>query len=196
MSIKDLLFNHLIKSVSISSDQIDHMIRSGRLKLLKKKDCLFKEGEVAKYVGYITKGCLKYYQIDDKGEEQIVYFAIEDWWIGDLNSFYSGKPSTYYLQALEDTELLLFTKVEFDQIRKDIPAFDEFCKIRHAKATDARMETLISQRSESAEERYLKLLQKIPDIFQRVPQHLIATYLGIKPPSLSRIRKQLTEKKK
>ena len=80
-------------------------------------------------------------------------------------------------------------------MRREIPAYDQYVKIRHAKATDARLETMMSQRAESAEIRYTKLLDGFPDIFQRVPQHYIASYLGIKPQSLSRIRKQIAERK-
>lgn len=153
------------------------------------------QGQVAKYVGFVNKGCLRYYHTDEKGEEHIVYFALEEWWIGDLSSFYSGLPSTYNLQALEPCEMFLYSKETFEAVRRDIPAYDQYVKIRHAKATDARLETMMSQRASTAEARYTKLLDGFPDIFQRVPQHYIASYLGIKPQSLSRIRKQMAERK-
>ena len=88
----------------------------------------------------------------------------------------------------------MFTVETFDRLRSEVPAYEEFRKKAHARATAARLETMMSQRSQTAEERYLKMLEKFPDIFQRVPQHYIASFLGVKPQSLSRIRKQLTEK--
>jgi CRP-like cAMP-binding protein len=190
-----LLFEHLNRTVTLSEAEAALMLRMAKVTNLKKKEHLFMEGQVAKYVGFVNKGCLKYYRLDDTGEEHIVYFAVEEWWIGDLSSLYSGQPSTFNLQALEPCELFLYTREAFEAIRRDIPAFDQYAKLRHAKATDARLETMMSQRAESAEARYLKLLQGFPDIFQRVPQHLIASYLGIKPQSLSRIRKEIAERR-
>lgn len=195
MSEFSLLHRHLNKTVPVSLPEAERMYTLAKIKSLAPQEFLFKEGELARYVGFVNKGCLKYYQISNEGEENIIYFAIEEWWIGDLNSFYSNLPTQYFLQALEKTELFLYDKLVFDSIRSEIPAFDQYCKIRHAKATDARLENLVSQKSDTAEIRYQKLLEKIPDIFQRVPQRLIASYLGIKPQSLSRIRGLMAKKK-
>lgn len=196
MALHTRLFEHLNRTVTISEPEAEKMLHLARITPLKKKEHLFVEGQVARFVGFVNKGCLKYYRLDATGEEHIVYFAVEEWWIGDLSSFYSGEPSTYNLQALEPCELFLFTKESFETVRSEIPAYDQYVKIRHAKATDARLETLMSQRSDSAETRYTKMLERFPDIFQRVPQHLIASYLGIKPQSLSRIRKQMAERRR
>ena len=194
MSQFQRLHQHLNGTVKITEAEVARMMELAKITRLKKKEHLFMEGQVAKYVGFVNKGCLKYYRLDDGGTEHIVYFAVEEWWIGDLSSFYSNQPSTFNLQALEPCELFLYTTSTFDTIRSEIPAFDQYCKIRHAKATDARMETMMSQRADSAELRYTKMLERFPAIFQRVPQHLIASYLGIKPQSLSRIRKQMAER--
>lgn len=189
------LYEHLNRTVTLSEADAEKMLRLAKVVKLKKKEHLFIQGQVARYVGFVNKGCLRYYRIDEKGEEHIIYFAIEEWWIGDLSSFYSGQISNFNLQALEPCEMFLFTKEIFDTIRLEIPAFDLYAKIRHAKATDARVETMMSQRTVSAEERYTKLLDGFPDIFQRVPQHFIASYLGIKPQSLSRIRKKMADRR-
>ena len=182
------------KTVRFTEADTERLMSLAKVVQLKKKDFLFQEGEYCKYVGFVNKGCLRYYQTDQKGEEHIIYFAQEEWWIGDLDSFYSRNPTPYYLQALEPCELFLFTVETFDRLRSEVPAYEEFRKKAHARATAARLETMMSQRSQTAEERYLKMLEKFPDIFQRVPQHYIASFLGVKPQSLSRIRKQLTEK--
>ncbi len=194
MARHTLLLEHLNRTVTITEAEAEKMLHLAKVTKLKKKEHLFMEGQVAKYVGFVNKGCLRYYRLDEKGEEHIVYFAVEEWWIGDLSSFYSGQPSTFNLQALEPCEMFLYTKDTFEMLRRDIPAYDQYVKIRHAKATDARLEAMMSQRTDSAEARYTKLLQGFPDIFQRVPQHFIASYLGIKPQSLSRIRKQMAER--
>ena len=175
--------------------ECEYMLSVCRHQILKKKQHLFINGEIAKYVGFINRGCMRYYYIDNKGDEHIIYFAQEEWWIGDLNSFYNETPTPNNLQALEECELFLYDKESFEKIRNDVPAYDAFVKAKHAKAADARIETMMSQRSEGAEERYQKLLKSFPDIFQRVPQHYIASYLGIKPESLSRIRKKIYSQK-
>lgn len=190
-----LLFTHLNRNAPVPEAEVLKLMALAKVKALKKKEYLFQEGQVARYVGFVNRGCLRYYRLDDSGKEHIVYFAIEEWWIGDLSSFYSGQPTTFNLQALEPCELFLFTKETFEQARQEIPAYDRHVKLLHARATDARLETMMSQRSNTAEARYLKLLEGFPDIFQRVPQHYIASFLGIKPQSLSRIRKKLAEGK-
>ena len=189
------LYLFLRRQVEISKEEIEYMMSFSKIKILKKKEFLFQEGEIARYVGFVNQGVLRYYYIDNNGNELIIYFAQEEWWIGDLNSFYSDTPTPYFLQALEHCELFLFNCQNFDHIREKIPAYEEFRKRAHAKATAARMTTTMSLLSETAEDRYLKLLKSFPNIFQRVPQHYIASFLGIKPQSLSRIRKRLAEKK-
>jgi len=191
----ELLHKHLSSIVKISHEECDYMLSLAKEFLLKKKEHFFINGEIAKYVGFIQKGCLRYYYIDEKGEDHIIYFAQEEWWIGDLDSFYRDVPTNTNLQALEETIIYAFDKKNFDTIRSEIPAFDEYVKKRHAKATSARLDDMMAQRSTTAEDRYLKLLSSFPDIFQRVPQHYIASYLGIKPESLSRIRKKLYQKR-
>lgn len=190
----ELLHRFMNKTVRFTEADTEHLMTLAKVVQLKKKEYLFREGEYARYVGYVNKGCLRYFQTDQKGEEHIIYFAQEEWWIGDLDSFYSKNPTPYNLQALEPCELFLFTVETFDRLRSEVPAYEEFRKKAHARATAARLETMMSQRSQTAEDRYLKMLEKFPDIFQRVPQHFIASFLGIKPQSLSRIRKQLSEK--
>ncbi len=190
----DRLYKFLRKKVIISPEEVEYMMGFSKIIKLKKKEYLFREGDMARYVGFVNQGVLRYYFVDNQGEEHIIYFAQEEWWVGDLNSFYGQTPTPYNLQALEDTEIFGFHLENFDLIRREVPPFEEFRKASHAKATAARINNSLSLLSESAEERYTKLLKSFPDIFQRVPQHYIASFLGIKPQSLSRIRKLLAEK--
>ena len=189
------LYQHLKTIVHILPEEVEKMMAFAKIVQLKKKNFLFQEGEIDRYVGYVNKGVLRYFFNDENAEEHIIYFAQENWWVGDLNSFYGNVPTPYNLQALENTELFLFNRENFTRVREMIPAYDEYVTLRHAKATSARLETMMSFRSEPAEARYEKLLRGFPDIFQRVPQHYIASYLGVKPQSLSRIRKNIAEKK-
>ena len=190
----DRLYKFLRKKVAISPEEVEYMMSFAKIIQLKKKEYLFREGDITRYVGFVNKGVLRYFFMDTQADEHIIYFAQEEWWVGDLNSFYGQTPTPYYLQALEPTEIFAYTVENFDTMRRDVPSFEEFRKASHAKATAARINNMMSLRAESAEERYIKLLTGFPDIFQRVPQHYIASYLGIKPQSLSRIRKLLAEK--
>jgi len=160
---------------------------------LKKKEYLFREHDVLTHLGFVEKGCLRYYLVDNKGDEHIVYFAFEGWWIGDMNSFFHSKPTIYNLQALEDCQLYLFNRVNFQRAIDETPYGDFYLNATRSSYT-ATQKRYAEINTKSAEEKYLELLGKNPQIFQRVPQHYIASYLGIKPQSLSRIRKNLTKK--
>jgi len=164
-----------------------------KIKNLSKDQYLFREGEINRYLAFVNKGCLRYFLINKKGDEHTIYFALENWWIGDMQSFFSEKPSPYAMQALEDCELFAFSRERFQFAIDKIPAFERFYKSIIPRSYAAMQERFATNQSESAEERYLTLLKRQPEVFQRVPQYLIASYLGIKPQSLSRIRKKIAE---
>ncbi|MDB5051258.1 MAG: cyclic nucleotide-binding protein [Fibrobacteres bacterium] len=153
---------------------------------------LFKQDEVCRWVGFVDSGCLRYYMLDHQAEERIIYFAVEDWWVGDLGSFNGGTRSLYNLQALEAAQLLLFERETFPELCRLCPAWERFYRLKTQQAYSAITDRYIQFQALSAEEKYLQLARKSPSLFQRVPQHYIASYLGIKPQSLSRIRKKLS----
>ena len=158
---------------------------------LPKKELLFRADDVVKHLAFVQTGCIRYYLIDNKGNEHIVYFGTEGWWVGDMNSFFNRKPTIYYLQALEDTELLMFNRENF-QRAIDETSYGGFFREATKRSYISIQKRYAEANTKSAEEKYLELIQKNPSIMQRVPQHYIASYLGIKPESLSRIRKKLT----
>ncbi|WP_149693158.1 Crp/Fnr family transcriptional regulator [Chitinophaga sp. CF418] len=159
-------------------------------KKLRKRQYLLQEGDVWKYNAFIVKGCLRTYTVDDKGNEHILNFATENWWTGDRESLQTGNPSAYNIDALEDAEIILITKTNFDQLCNDIPAFNDMVNAilqRSFIASQSRIHTFLSL---SAEEKYQAFLQKYPQLVMRVPQGMIASYLGVTPETLSRVRKQ------
>ena len=162
-----------------------------RPRRLAKKEHLFTHGQVVKWVGFVNEGCLRYYLLDNAAEERIIYFAMEGWWIGDLGSFNHGQPTLNNLQALTDVELLLLERDGFEEMCARCPAWEKFYRLATQKAYAAIQDRYIQFQAMSAEEKYLWLVKKSPTLFQRVPQHYIASYLGIQPQSLSRIRKKL-----
>jgi CRP-like cAMP-binding protein len=188
----EYLLKHLKATVFFTDADMEMLIPFIEPAMVKKKEYLFRQGEIDRYVGFINKGCMRYYCTDDKGIEHILYFALEEWWVGDLNSFYMNEQSPNNLQALEDCELFLFSLSSFEGARKAIPAFDEFITIKHRKAYTATQQKSFEAVTITAEEKYKRLLSTSPRIFQRVPQHYIASYLGIAPESLSRIRKKIS----
>ena len=161
----------------------------------RKGEFLLREGEVAKYGAFVVSGCLRSYTVDNKGKEHILQFAPEDWWTGNLDSARNGTPSAYFIDAIEDTDVLLQDRASFEKIMKNIPAFASGFHSGIQKSAVAKDQRIIASLSASAEERYTGFLQKYPTIAQRVPQHMLASYLGVSPETLSRIRKRMSRKK-
>jgi CRP-like cAMP-binding protein len=161
-------------------------------KKIRKKQTLLLEGEVCTYNAFIEKGILRSYRTDEKGHEHIMRFAFEGWWITDLSSFLMGKHSTYTIEAIEDSELLLLTASAREELMDALPVFERYQRLLLENAYIALQSRVNSALNESAEEKYIKLATSNPDIVARVPQHMIASYLGLTPETLSRVRKQIT----
>jgi CRP-like cAMP-binding protein len=154
---------------------------------------LLREGELTKHSIFVASGCLRTYTIDDKGKEHILQFSPENWWTGDM-SFKSNVPSQCFIEALEDSKLLL---IEFDVIQKlneFIPAAATFYQAALQRSAAAKNQRIVASLSATAEERYDDFVKRFPSLLQRVPQHMIASYLGISPETLSRIRKHQSHK--
>ncbi len=132
--------------------------------------------------------------MDHQGEEHVIQFAVEDWWISELQSFLSGQPTKYNIDALEDSHILLLEKDAREKLLVAVPALERHFRLlqeAHFVATTHRIDKALSA---SAEERYLDFMKTYPTLFQRIPQNQIASYLGITPQSLSRIRKEMAER--
>jgi len=160
-----------------------------------KKDTLVEEGYYCKYIYFITEGSCYSYIKDEKGDIHAIQFGLEGYWISDLYSFFSGKKSIYTIEALEPTKVLVLTREQFQKACDTMPIFDKYFRVLIQNAYVALQYRLAKTNSVEAEERYLEFSKLHPDFLQRIPQYLIASYLGIKPQSLSRIRKELTSKK-
>ena len=164
-------------------------------KKLRKKQYLLQEGDVCKYVAFVEKGILRSYTVDDKGSEHILQFAFEGWWMADQYSFLTGESSIYNIDALEDCELLLLTKQAEEQILEKLPKFERFFRLLLQNNLIATLRRLESSLSDTAEAKYNQLIQSCPTLAERIPQHMIASYLGITPETISRIRKQMSLRK-
>jgi len=190
----EILFQKLDEKIELTAEE-KLLCKSFFIpKKLRKRQYILQEGDVCKYLAFVEKGMLRSYTIDDKGNEHIMQFAFEGWWISDQFSFLTGQPAIYTIDALEDSELLLLSKSAEEQLLQQIPKFEKFFRILLQNSLIATQTRLISSLSQRAEERYQQLVNGCPTILQRVPQHMMASFLGITPETLSRIRKQLTAK--
>jgi CRP-like cAMP-binding protein len=172
------------------------LIRSVFLtKTLKKGEVLVREGEVAKYGAFVCKGMLRSYIIDNKGKEHIIQFAPENWWISDKAGLTDGTPSTFFIDTIEDSEILLIDITGHLTLIEKLPGYAASFREGMQKSAAVKDKRIVSSLSETAEERYNDFLQTYPGIAQRVPQHMLASYLGITPETVSRIRKQASRKK-
>jgi CRP-like cAMP-binding protein len=191
----ELFFNKVNEKVNLTEDEQEICKSLLVSKKLRKKQYLLQEGDVAKYSAFVEKGALRSYTIDDKGSEHIIQFAIEGWWISDIYSFLTGEPSTYNIEALEDCELLTLTKAAQEELVEKVPKFERYLRILMQGAYIALQRRMTGTLVYTAEEKYLSLTKAYPDIIQRVPQHMIASYLGVTPETLSRIRRQMATRK-
>lgn len=191
----ELLQKKIIETIQITDEEFDYCKTLFIPKKLRKRQYLLQEGDVCKYTAFVEKGLLRTYSVDEKGNEHILQFSSEGWWASDLYSFLTGEPSLFNLEALEECELLLITKPSWDLLLQNIPAFERYFRILIQNNLIATQRRLMGSMSDSAEERYMKLLKSFPDNIQRVPQHMIASYLGITRETLSRIRSQMASRK-
>jgi len=163
-------------------------------KKVKKGEFLLREGDMTRYSIFVASGCLRTYTIDDTGKEHILQFSPENWWTGDM-SFTSNVRSRCFIDALEDSEVLLTEPSSIQKLNQYIPQSAVYYQAALQKSMEAKNQRIVASLSETAEERYNDFLKKYPSLVQRVPQHMIASYLGISPETLSRIRKQQSHKR-
>ena len=191
----ELFFQKLNEKITFTEEEQTIIKEYLTPKKLRKKQYFLQEGDICKSIAFVEKGALREYNVDDKGNEHILQFAIEGWVISDLYSFMTAEPATYNIDALEDSELLLMTKLAQEELLKRMPKYETFSRMQITGAYLAMQKRVTSIISTSIEERYLYFTNLYPNIVQRVPQHMIASYLGLTPETLSRIRKKLSENK-
>lgn len=159
-------------------------------KLLKGQYFL-QQGDVCKFSGFVVSGCTKTFYVDDEGQEHVIMFSIEDWWTSDMGSYISQNPADFNVQCLENTELIQFSYESQQEMMQEIPKLERFFRIIIERAFVASQKRIVRNMSMSAKDRYLFFRSEYPKIEQRIPQYLIASYLGITKEFLSKIKSQL-----
>ena len=189
----ELLFQHISRHVLLTAEEWEYTKTMFVPKKLRRRQYLLQSGDVGEYIAFVNKGMLRSYTVDEKGEEHLVQFAPEGWWIGDIYSFLTKEPALYNIDALEEAELLLLSQEAQDQLFDAVPKFERYMRILQRNSLIAMHRRLVLTISMPAEEKYQQMLTNYPNLLQRVPQHMIASYLGVKPETLSRIRKKMAE---
>ena len=184
---------YLTSNIALDNDSIDNLMLHCKQQQIYKGDFLLRQGEKCKHSFFVESGLLKQYSIDEKGKEHIIQFAPEKWFISDRESVYFDNPSNYFIQAIEDTKVFVLDELFFQELSLSHPNFLDYNNRllhNHIRHLQKRITQLLSA---TAERRYLDFIQVYPDISLRVPQTMIASYLGITPESLSRVRKELAQ---
>jgi len=192
----DALRNYInnYASSQISEEDFDLVKQAFKHKKIRKRQYFLQEGDVCKYTAFISKGAMRQYSVDENGNERIIRLGIENWWMGDFESFVMLTPSLYNIDAVEDSDILMVTNEQMQLLRAQVPAIEATIKVMDQNRAIAYEKRIRASISFSAEERYLELQKTYPALLQRFPQTMIASYLGISPETLSRIRKQLAVK--
>jgi len=187
----EAFLNFVRSAPGITPQEEGQILDSFKFITLNNKEFFLREGQICKQIAYVNKGCFSYFQLLANGKKSIIHFAFEDWWIGDLESFLNRKPAATFLQALERSELICIGRDEFEKWMTNSEAFRSCFAFKTQRAYIKALERTGKDKSESAEEKYLRMLKEYPQIIHRVPNYDTAAYLGITPESLSRIRRKL-----
>lgn len=177
--------------ISLKPEEKDHFIEVVSTRNFKNKASILKAGEVCRSIYFVNKGCLRIYYIDSDGDEHTVSFYPENWWSTDIASFSAQKSSLFSIEAIENTETLYLTFEVLEKLYSDIPKFEKFFRILTQNGYDIQQRRIVSYLSKSAKERYELFQKQYPKLEQRISQKHIASYVGITPVFLSRLRQQL-----
>lgn len=185
------LLQEFKKHINLTAEEEELITASFRYKKVKRNQVLVQPPDVAIYEHYVISGCLVEYYVNDEGIQHNLIFAPEGWWTTDLHSFLTGQDSRYHIEALEDTELLIVSKESLDKLLKTIPLLNNYFRILYQNAIIGLEERLLNVLSTKVEERYLRFMKKYPQLQNRLPQYVIASYLGVTPEFFSRMKSKI-----
>ncbi|QHT69274.1 Crp/Fnr family transcriptional regulator [Rhodocytophaga rosea] len=182
------LLDHLSKFVHLDITEQDILQSYLQVTTISRKDFLLKEGQVCSGMYFVLEGCFRLYSVTDSGAEQILQFGIENWWISDYRSFENRVPSPYYIQAVEDSQVVVISSEVYEELFHKIPKLERYFRLMMQRAYTAALRKMELFLSESAEARYQQFSKNFPDFVQRIPQYMLASFLGFTPEFLSMLR--------
>jgi len=185
------LLDYVKKYIDLTLEEEILLLSKINIRTYLKNQYIVQQGDVCKSVNFIITGCTKTFYMDAEGQEHIVMFSIEDWWTSDLGSFITQKPADFNVQCIENTQLIQFSYDNLEELYIEIPKFERLFRKIVERAFVASQKRIIRNFSLDAKERYKIFKTTYPKIDQRVPQYMIASYLGITKEFLSKIKSQL-----
>lgn len=188
------ILENIAKHVTLTPEEQELFLSKTETKQFKTKTILLSAGEVATCTYFVNSGILRSFNINDNIIEHVLHFACEGWWIGDMYSYISGKPGNLFIEVLEDSEVVIITKENQQQLYQEIPKLERFFRILAENSLVAHQERLMDNLSLTAEERFEKFCSKYPTLIQKVPQKHIASYIGVTPEFFSKMKSRLLKK--
>ena len=189
------LIEHIQKMTDSREADEENILSFFDTRFFRKKDLLQEEGKLCNSYFFVIKGCLRLFFIDDHGLEQTQQFALENWWMTDLDAFRLGRRSMYTIQALEDTEVLLLTAKNYALLLENIPLMEKYFRVVYERAYAASLNRVRMIARMPKNEIYALFESKYPEFIQRIPQKILASFLGFTPEYLSELRKKRVENK-
>jgi len=186
----DLILQNISQHILLSYEEAEFFKSLLHPRKLRKRQYLLQAGDISLHENFVSKGLLRAYTVDKTDQERVAMFAMEGWWIGDMYSFLTNTPAALNIDALEDSEILSIEKRDLDMLYEKVPKFERLFRILLQNAFVANQQRILASISQTAEELYVNFVKKYPLLEQRIPQVQIASYLGITPETLSRIRRQ------
>tara|TARA_R110000868_G_scaffold8478_2_gene43905 strand:+ start:2742 stop:3326 length:585 start_codon:yes stop_codon:yes gene_type:complete len=190
MNIEPLL-KYIRNFITLTKDEEDILLSKLEYRKYLKGQYIVQQGDVCKYTSFVISGCTRTFNVDLDGQEHILMFSIEDWWTSDMGSFITQTPADFNVQCIEDTEVIQFPYQNQESMFHEIPRLERFFRLIIERALVASQKRIVRSFSLSAKEQYLYFSHEYPKIEQRIPQYMIASYLGITKEFLSKIKSQL-----
>ncbi len=185
------LLDYIANHIDLTHDEVEKLLSYITYRKYLKGQYLVQQGDTCRNSCFVLSGCTKTFIVDEKGQEHIVMFAIEDWWTSDLGSYITQTPADYNVQCLEDTEILQFSYETDEEMYKEIPKLERLFRKILEKAFVASQKRIIKSFSLTAKEQYVLFKKQYPKIEKRIPQYMVASYLGITKEFLSKIKRQI-----
>ena len=186
----DALFNHIQKQIRLLKQDKATILKFFTRIEVPKKTTLLKEGSVCKDLYFVVRGCLRLYFIDEKGKEQITHFAIENWWLTDYLAFNTEGKADFNIQSIENSVVLKITRQQLEELSDAVPHIDRYFRHNLQTTYGSAQRRIKYMYENTKEEHFREFISKHPEFVQRVPQYMLASFLGLTPEYLSELRKK------